>query len=169
MPQLRDREIQCSCPGVELAVPVPGAAQGVGFRAHQGVDDMASGSRSTSGVVVVRRSATTCGQSTLWAVVVVSIPQLRVTLDGLAKNHAMTVKHSATNAEHPGQTPTRTTLLSTTAGFTAHPHGQRSAELRGGDRPWGAPWHPGHGRVTIASAPHPLSASHRKNPRKCGK
>jgi len=62
-------------------------AQGVGLRTHQGVDESASSSRSTSGWQVVSRSASTAGQSILWAVGHRVESFARVTLVGPAKNH----------------------------------------------------------------------------------
>jgi hypothetical protein len=37
----------------------------------------------------------------LWAVVIVLIPKLRVTLVGLSKNHAMTFNRSAATRRYP--------------------------------------------------------------------
>src|ERR1700692_3019671 len=67
-------------------------------------------SRSTSGEVVMSRSA-----STVWPVDIVGSGHrvysfARVTLDGLSKNHAMTFIHPATTRRYRSSGPTRTPL-----------------------------------------------------------
>lgn len=58
------------------AFAIAGAAQGVGLRAISVWMNVASNSRSTSGWVVVSRSASTVGRSILWAAVIACVPSL---------------------------------------------------------------------------------------------
>ena len=114
LPQLGDREIQCACAGVELAVPVAvaligplgaalavsGAAQRVGFRTHQGVDERGQQLAQHVGV----GGGESFGQHGGPVDIVGSGHRVdsfaRVTLDGLSKNHAMTFNHSATTRRY---------------------------------------------------------------------
>ena len=103
--------------GVELAVPVPvavigalgaalavsGAAQRVGFGAHQGVDERGQQLAQHIGV----GGGESFGQHRRPVDIVGSGHRVdsfaRVTLDGLSKNHAMTFNHSATTRRHLDQ------------------------------------------------------------------
>jgi hypothetical protein len=58
---------------ITVAITLIGALSAALIRVWMNVDN---NSRSTSGWVVVSRSANTCGQSISWAVVIASIPLL---------------------------------------------------------------------------------------------
>ena len=110
VPQLGDREIQGACAGVELAMPVAvaligplgaalavsGAAQRVGLRAQQGVDERREQFAQHVGV----GGGESIGQHGRPVDIVGSGHRVysfaRVTLAGLSKNHAMTFIHPAT-------------------------------------------------------------------------
>jgi hypothetical protein len=112
--QLGDRQIQTACTSVELAIPiavagvrtlgtalaVSGAAQGVGFGAHQGVDER--GEQLTQHIGVA--GGESFGDHSRQVDIVGSGHRVdsfaRVTLDGPSKNHAMTFNHSATTRRH---------------------------------------------------------------------
>ena len=72
--------------------------------------NVASSSRSTSGWVVVSRSANTAGPVDIVGSGHRVDSFARVTLTGLSKNHAMTFNHSATTRRYRRSGPTRTPL-----------------------------------------------------------